>query len=159
MLEKVWDISSKEIQSSLSWNLSTKTLFILDRGDVKWYNEEGYWEVTLGGEEIMELTADILAPPDWSQRSKCQSILVEYPTLVFADCHVHGELVFTDRHVHQVGIVIRTGLNDAQIPAVLLWNSVLWSRCLQSESSLKHPVSSPILRGCLWVVQFAEALL
>ena len=39
-------------------------MFILDRGDVKWYNEEGYWEVTLGGEEIMELTADILAPPD-----------------------------------------------------------------------------------------------
>ena len=90
---------------------------------------------------------------------ECQSIMVKYTMLVFADCHVRRELVFAEHRVHQVGIFIGVGLNDAQIPAALHWNSVIWNRCLQSESSLKHPVSSKILRKCLWVVQFAEALL
>ena len=39
-------------------------MFISDRGDVEQSNEEGYWEAALGGEERMELTANILAPPD-----------------------------------------------------------------------------------------------
>ena len=51
--------------------------------------------------------------------------MVKSTMLVFADCHVRRELVFAEHRVHQVGIFIGVGLNDAQIPAALHWNSVI----------------------------------